>query len=122
MTSSGQDERPRATSLVENAHVPESGDAPAWTAAATAGYRGYFENRYGEQWIVHASRDQLRLTGGDIGWETIEIANPDYPELTRQLREPAGSATNALALKLVLNEEERLWLHAICTAVAQDGR
>ncbi len=118
MTSSGQDERPRAILLVENAHVPECGEAPAWTAAATAGYRGYFENRYGEQWIVHASRDQLLLTGGDIGWETIEIANPDYRELARQLRNPAGSATNVLARELLLNEEERLWLHAVCAAVA----
>lgn len=122
MTSRRQDERPRATFVADNAHVSGCGEPPAWTTPGTAGYRGYFENRYGEQWIVHASRDELRLTSGDIGWETIEIASPDYSELARQLRDPAGIATNALARVLVLNEEERLWLAAVCAAVALGGR
>ena len=36
-------------------------------------YHGYFENRFGEQWVFtyDSARKVGELRGGDIGWDTV---------------------------------------------------
>ena len=54
-------------------------------------YRSYFENQYGEQWVlVHrASTDAVTLYGGDCGWENALAVLP-LKEADRRGRRRAG--------------------------------
>lgn len=53
---------------------------------------GYFENAVGEQWVVLCTPDEIRLTGGDIDWETKtygigrKLTPEDIVTLTLRLR------------------------------------
>jgi len=58
---------------IENNHHADCGKSPVVTREANSpDYFGYFENQYGEQWMVRIDRDAGRgcLRGGDIGWDT----------------------------------------------------
>jgi hypothetical protein len=54
-----------------NWHTPSCGQAPDVANTEPANYYGYFENEYGEQWVLVYDRKQYRgvLRGGDAGWE-----------------------------------------------------
>jgi len=108
-----------------NAHAESCGEPPAWCSetAAPDEHRSYFENAHGEQWIASATKNLLRIAGGDASWRTIEVANPDYLRIAKQ-------AGTGIAMSFfpgvgpvtekggcTLNTEESLWLIAVCAAM-----
>jgi hypothetical protein len=90
---------------VTNVHTVGCGTPPHVRQEAGR-YQGYFENRYGEQWIFifDYATDQGYLRGGDTGWDTVYALPGDGTF-------PAGQLP-------ILNEEEQLWLRA-CVRAAQ---
>lgn len=85
---------------IRNHHAASSGDPPIVSQQDGNAYIGYFENRYGEQWIYISDRTtgESYLCGGDIGWNT------QHPVV-------AGEVGN-----LNLSDEERSWLSACLKA------
>ena len=55
-----------------NAHTANCGEPPEVTTDRGR-YCGYFENAYGEQWVLVIDRATRRgqLRGGDCGWEKV---------------------------------------------------
>jgi hypothetical protein len=56
-----------------NTHTDACGAPPAITNKPSKRfYYGYFQNRFGEQWVFSYDLEQkvAELRGGDIGWET----------------------------------------------------
>jgi hypothetical protein len=55
---------------VKNAHYRSCGKPPQ-VEAGRVGYTGYFENPYGEQWVLRwlPTEESVYLYGGDIGWD-----------------------------------------------------
>jgi len=88
---------------LRNHHAPSCGDPPIVDGESDFIYIGYFENRFGEQWIFEFDRRNgaAWLRGGDIGWNT------KVPVL-------GGKAQN-----LVLGEDETQWLNACWHAACQ---
>ncbi len=88
-----------------NAHAARSGTPPQ-IQQEPGRYHGYFENRYGEQWlfVFDYAADQGYLRGGDAGWDNVFVLPGDGTF-------PAGQLP-------ILNEEEQLWLRA-CVRAAQ---
>jgi hypothetical protein len=86
---------------IRNHHSPSCGDPPIVGDEAGDCYVGYFENRYGEQWIFTFDRDTKAavLRGGDAGWNS------------------GFSVIDGVAGGLILNHEEQLWLRACWEAV-----
>ena len=83
-----------------NQHSPECGAAPNIMNSEAGKYYGYFENEYGEQWVLVYDRREQRgvLRGGDAEWEKeYEVVEGNVP--------------------LVLSPPERAWLHACLKAV-----
>jgi hypothetical protein len=81
---------------VSNRHVADSGEPPRIDGDTKGRYYGYFENEHGEQAVL--TYDRQSGTGtlwmGDSSWE-----NPIAVE-------------DGVALGVVLNEAETLWLKA----------
>jgi hypothetical protein len=88
-----------------NGHDESCGAPPAITNKGNEKYYyGYFENRFGEQWVFvyDFTRKVGELRGGDIGWDkVIEIrdAKPD----------------------VILGKAEAAWLLACWTAATGVG-
>ncbi len=85
---------------VTNHHVPDSGRPPQ-IDGDQPGYHGYFENLYGEQFILYIPRPEtpdLRPMGtlwcGDAGWE--------HPY----------QVVEGVAIGLIMGKEEIAWLQA----------
>jgi hypothetical protein len=88
---------------IRNAHVPDCGRPPAIDADPADGlYRGYFQNGFGEQWVVEIDCESKTgvLRGGDIGWDR-EVSICD----------------NRVDDDLVLGRDEWAWL-AVCWKAA----
>lgn len=87
---------------IRNHHSPSCGDPPIVGSEVDDCYIGYFENRYGEQWIFTYDREKRTavLRGGDAVWNS------------------GFSVVDGVAEGLILNNEEQLWLRA-CWAAAQ---
>lgn len=87
---------------IRNHHTPMCGDPPIVNGEDSGTYIGYFENRYGEQWVFTRDRTtgEATLRGGDIGWNTVH---------------PVVDGT---VEGLILNREERAWLEACWAAAA----
>ena len=88
---------------IANNHHEHCGESPVVSRDANSpDYFGYFENQYGEQWMVQIDRDAGRgcLRGGDIGWDT-EISIVDD--------EVVGDC--------ILGQEEAAWL-TVCWMTA----
>ena len=81
---------------IRNHHSPQCGDPPIVTGDDPEVYIGYFENRYGEQWIFTRNRRTgvAELRGGDVEWNTV------------------NQVVNGTVEGLILNVEERAWLEA----------
>ena len=62
---------------ISNTHTADCGDPPTITNELGNKYYGYFQNRFGEQWVFVYDREQKagELRGGDIGWETVVLVN-----------------------------------------------
>lgn len=87
---------------IRNRHTPSCGDPPIVDGACDYVYIGYFENRFGEQWIFEFDRrnGEAWLRGGDIGWNT------------------KVPVKDGVAVNLVLGKDEMQWLSA-CWVAAQ---
>jgi hypothetical protein len=88
---------------VQNAHTDSCGAPPAIDVDPNDGiYRGYFENPFGEQWLVEIDREAKTgvLRGGDIGWE-------------RQV----SISDDRIHDDLMLGRQEQTWL-ALCWLAA----
>ncbi|MEQ8785096.1 MAG: hypothetical protein RIC55_02315 [Pirellulaceae bacterium] len=87
---------------IHNHHAPSCGDPPIANDSPDS-YVGYFENRFGEQWVFTFDRSTktASLHGGDIGWNTrVEVCD--------------GSAAG-----LVLQPDEAAWLRACWNAAVK---
>ena len=86
---------------IGNHHTAYCGDPPIVNEDDRDTYIGYFENRYGEQWVFTCQRTsgETLLRGGDTGW------NKSWPVIDGKV-----DGVN-------LNCEESLWL-AACQAAA----
>jgi len=58
---------------VRNVHSASCGEPAAITNEASNKYHGYFQNRFGEQWVFVFDHETKvgELRGGDIGWATV---------------------------------------------------
>ena len=75
---------------IDSNHVAGCGDPPIVHSDDPNLYIGYFQNRFGEQWIFTFDRE-LRLgtlCGGDIGWNTkLDVEEGTVPRLELQPEE-----------------------------------
>jgi hypothetical protein len=87
---------------VTNHHAPASGPPPQIDDTPLEQYRGYFENRYGEQaiFIYDHARQEGTLYLGDAGWGT------PHPVHEGQVND------------LLLAREEQMWLR-LCWRTAR---
>ena len=83
---------------IRNNHAASCGDPPIVSAGDSSTYIGYFQNRFGEQWIFTYDRktDVALLRGGDIGWNT------------------AHAVINGTAGDLILNADGRTMAKRSC--------
>lgn len=81
---------------IYNRHTAACGTPPALSNESPALSFGYFENRYGEQWIFTFDREtrQASLRGGDVGWATVHVVRDGRVD------------------GLILAPEEAAWLQA----------
>src|SRR4051812_37175557 len=58
-----------------NMHNASCGEPPTITNEPSNKYYGYFQNRFGEQWVFvyDPERKIGELRGGDIGWGTVVV-------------------------------------------------
>ena len=86
--------------LIWNKHDPSGGEPPTISNELGSNYCGYFQNRFGEQWVFvyDPERKVGELRGGDIGWDKTVIVRD-------------GRADD-----LVLGKAEALWLQACWNA------
>ena len=89
--------------VVSNRHGAQAGRPPAIDGDEPGAYHGYFENRYGEQFVFVCRRDKGEgtLWGGDIGWEPHPVVDGKVESL-------------------VLSSEERAWLQACWDAATRE--
>lgn len=105
---------------VDNAHIDDAGAPPPWTTAPrdASELRAYFENTFGEQWIASATARRFLMAGGDLGWKTTRIDDPDYRSLAARCADPAATSFEGT----IVRHDERLWLLAVLTAAAEGCR
>lgn len=105
---------------VESSHTEEAGAPPPWTTAPrdASELRAYFENAFGEQWIASATARRFLLTGGDVGWKTTRIDDPDYQRLAARCVDPTSTGFEGT----ILRPEERFWLLAVLTSAVERCR
>ncbi len=88
---------------IHNRHSAACGIPPAFSTEAADLYIGYFENRYGEQWIFTFNRVTREASprGGDAGWARVHpVRDGRFDGLILAPEEAAGlqarwSATRA---------------------------
>jgi len=87
-----------------NTHYPSCGEPPSFTTQANQRYYGYFQNRFGEQWVfVYDHESKLgELRGGDIGWQTVVTVREGQADI-------------------VLGKAEAAWLQACWKAATDSG-
>ena len=128
--------------VAHNNHTPSCGRPPRLRTAANPGlYRGYFENRYGEQFVFSFDRatGSGTIAGGDLGWDqprsftldSMDLALRATQALAAQIE--ASGRTDAPALLIVdaalalgrltglTGKDEVIWLRACldaCTPIA----
>jgi hypothetical protein len=71
----GEPHMPEPILTISNRHTAACGPPPALRNESPVLYIGYFENRYGEQWIFTFDREtrQASVHGGDVGWATEHV-------------------------------------------------
>jgi len=104
---------------VKNAHSDDCGSPPQFEAGPGGSYTSYFENQYGEQWVVqwHTDLDYASLCGGDLGWNRCQLL-PLPPKATNTDGVDQVSAHLHKNLKIALNPPERHWLIGCMLAIA----
>ena len=122
-----------------NNHDPRCGSPPRLRNTSAPGlYYGYFENRYGEQFIFTFDRatGTGTVSGGDLGWDDrksftrglLEEALRETQKLAAQIMEPGRTEASSLpaidaALALgrltgLTGNDEVVWLRACLEACA----
>src|SRR5262245_25862498 len=73
----------QALLTIWNKHSQLCGEAPAVTNHAGEHYYGYFENRFGEQWVFVYDHERkiAELRGGEIGWDQIVTVHDGQVDL-----------------------------------------
>lgn len=68
---------------VWNMHTDFCGEPPTITKESGEKYHGYFENRFGEQWVFVYDRATNigELRGGDIGWDTVVLVKDGQADI-----------------------------------------
>jgi hypothetical protein len=81
---------------IYNQHTVQGGTPPSLSNESPALYVGYFENRFGEQWIFTFDRTtrEAHLRGGDVDWATVSVVREGRVD------------------GLILGREEAAWLQA----------
>ncbi|HEV3261120.1 MAG TPA: hypothetical protein VG013_29985 [Gemmataceae bacterium] len=89
---------------ISNTHGADCGDPPTITNESASKYYGYFQNRFGEQWVFVYDQEKKigELRGGDIGWDTVFIVKEGRVDV-------------------VLGKAETAWLHACWQAATFAG-
>lgn len=88
---------------IRNHHAASGGEPPDFDAMLSRCYLGYFENRYGEQWIFLMDQEtgKSSLYGGNLGWDKeIEVINGRVRDIH-------------------LGQPEQLWLRGCWAAARQ---
>jgi hypothetical protein len=127
---------------VHNNHDPRCGRPPRLRNTANPGlYHGYFENRYGEQFVFTFDRATLTgtVSGGDLGWDDpkpfslglLEEALRDTQTVAAQAvgqgrTETVGLSLIDAALALgrvtgLTGKDEVIWLRACLKACTSFG-
>ncbi len=98
---------------IRNERSKDCGSIPDWVKERpNDGYFAYFENEHGKQWFLLATRNLVRMAGGDAGWDrTYELKHPDW-KAVREDRLPAWPV-------VILNGHERAWVRLCLRTVAQ---
>lgn len=67
-----------------NTHAADCGEPPTITNKTTDKYYGYFQNRFGDQWVFVYNRETKvgELHGGDTGWETVSVVRDGKVDVT----------------------------------------
>jgi hypothetical protein len=111
---------------VANHHVPSCGKMPLWAIHRPENsYFGYFENRHGEQWMFLATKDQMRLAGGDTGWDQLyEETAPDWKALSNATVQPGavvllGKIKSDVFKEIIFDLPEAIWLSACVRSAAE---
>ena len=81
---------------IRNHHAAACSDPPIVASDESDCYIGYFENRYGEQWIFTFDRETRKATlrGGDVGWNS------------------ECNVVDGKVADLILGNDEQFWLGA----------
>ena len=79
---------------IKNRHFANCGNPPEINRENVF-FLSYFENVYGEQFVIYQNENGVHIRGGDLGWEN------DYQSI-------AG---------LVLDEEEMMWVRACLSII-----
>ena len=89
--------------VAHNNHDERCGPPPRLRNTDNPGlYYGYFENRYGEQFVLTFDRETKTgtVSGGDLGWD-------DPKAFTLELLDEALRSTQDLATQIVWQERRR---------------
>ena len=89
---------------VSNHHIIECGEAPKLNGDEKGKYYGYFENGFGEQWILVSDKDKKEayVFCGDAGW------GKKYPVVNG-------------GVDLIMDECEKSWVKACYKAAGLSG-
>lgn len=82
---------------IPNHHFESCGIPPTINGGDNSVYVGYFESKYGDQWVFTYDwrTKTAQLRGGDVGWDTVYTVDE------------SGRVPD-----LILAIEEQLWLRA----------
>lgn len=93
--------------VIENQN-PTAGPLPQWAVERPQGsYFGYFQNEFGDQWVLVAFEGRIRLAGGPEGWGNVRQFWPTEEDRLLMEESPGGVTWPE---DLVMNRDERLWL------------
>ncbi|MGN1400971.1 MAG: hypothetical protein ACI4XL_05660 [Bacillus sp. (in: firmicutes)] len=88
------------------------GEPPMWAPEA----KWYYENALGEPWIATIEKDQVIISGHDIGWEEIIMTPEQTEEVLACLLSRASNSEDFMdhpLAKWILDKGEKLWVLSV---------
>jgi len=108
------EERPHLT--IENRHITPCGEFPVWATDRPEGaYFGYYEGGIaGDQWVLVATKDEVKVAGGDVDWMTftLKLETDDWNFILQKREFEWPDLMGRLA------DEEKVWLLACLWAAS----